>query len=243
MVEKLDNNNKYGSSFEKALSFEELDFLRFNVQKHRDRIILIGTAFAGLRISELIQTRKEWLRWDNLESGGKIKRVLAIDIPIEDRNILNKYKVWKVKTYKKWLDRGQKTRTTYILDEVLATEFIMFFEKFDGIGEFFKTKNQDSIRRNISMYIIGTNFKKLLIEYHIKQNITEEKAEELRPKLSAHPLRATYENLLFYRHGIDIGIAAELLGHSEEVAKKHYLSNSRGNVKNKLAKQILEKLN
>lgn len=240
----MEKTNKYGSAADKALSFEELEYLRYNIQDHRNRVILIGTAFGGMRITELIQCRKAWCRWDTLEANGEKKRVLAIDIPIEDKNIVNKHmKDWRIKTYNKWKVSGQLKRTTYILDETLATEFMLFYnERPDGISTLFKSKKEKSIARNISSYIISVIFKDVLLRFHMENDLTKEKALELRPKLSAHPLRATYENLLFYKYKVSIDIAAELLGHSPEIARQHYLSNSTGNIKNKLAQELIGRI-
>ena len=237
--------NKYGKSSEKALSFEELDYLKFNLQELRDRILLIGSAYAGLRIGELVQCRLEWLRWDMLTNAdGKQMRVLAIDIPKESRNILNLYEIWRPKT--------KTERTTYILDEVLAQTFILFYQEHPkGIGELFKSKKTKSLIKNLSSYVIAVRFKKMLQQYHIEnfktisngklsQDELKTKAQEIRSKLSAHPLRSTYENLLFYKYKVPLDICASLLGHSEEIARKHYVSKSTGNIKHKLGEHVIK---
>jgi integrase len=232
---------KYGSSAEKVLSLEEREYLVNNIHVHLDRVILIGTAYAGLRIEELVQCRKTWLRWEVLSFNDKKKRVLAIRVPIEDKNIVNKYcKNWKIKTHNYWLNRGIRYRDTYILDENLATEFMLFYySNPEGISAKFKSKNSKSISQNISMYRIGVIFLKKLQEFHYSRGLELNQILELRTKLSAHPLRATYETFLFYEKNISIDIASQLLGHSEETAKKHYIKNSNQNIQNKLAKQIL----
>lgn len=231
----LNPRGKYGKSSEKALTFDELDYLRYNIESRREKIILIGTAFAGMRISEAIQCRKEWIRWDTLQTGDKKLRVLAIDIPAECKDILNLYAVWRPKT--------KQSRTTYILDENLSESFHSYYiDNPKGLSEEFKSKVLASISRNISNYIIGEKFLKMLHKFHKEANpeMQEEKMLELRPKLSAHPLRSTCENLLFYKYRVSLDIAASILGHSEEIARKHYVSKSNSNIKNKLAQEVLK---
>jgi integrase len=233
---------KYGKSSEKALTFPELDFLRYNLESRREKIILIGTAFAGMRIAELIQCRKTWMRWHTLESADGKMRVLAIDIPQEDRDIFNKYSFWKPKT--------KTGRTTYIFDETLAEIFVSYYsDNVDGISVEFKSKNLKSISRNISMYVIGTRFLGLLYKFHSEEafkiekneDLVAEKVRSIRPKLSAHPLRSTFENLLFYKYKIDLDISASILGHSPEIARKHYVSKTQSNIEHKLAMQVIKK--
>ena len=239
-IKKSKKGIKYSKSADKALTFEELEYLQYNINNIRERIILIGLAFAGLRIGELVQCRKDWLRWDVLDSGDKKKRVLAIDIPSQDRNILNKYMLWTPKT--------KTERTTYILDELLSQTFFDYYmNNNNGISSEFETKNLLHLNRNISVYIVGTKFLKYLYKYHKqkyyeehKQEIDIDKLKKIRSKLSAHPLRSTYENLLFYKYKVSIDVASSILGHSEDIAKKHYVSKSRSNIKNKLAQEILK---
>lgn len=242
---KLNQRKKYGKSSDKALSFQELDFLRYHIEDIKEKTILIGTAFSGMRISELVQCRLSWLRWDILENrNGKKLRVLAIDIPGETKDIFNKYRLWSPKT--------KKSRTTYILDETLAESFKLFYETYpDGISKLFKSKNMKSIIRNISIYTIGIKFLSYLHQYHTEElnktygsklSIQEimKKVFEIRPKLSAHPLRSTYENVLFDRYDVSIDIVARIMGHTVEIAQKHYIANTKENTKNKLANQILK---
>ncbi len=232
--DKIIPRGKYGKSAEKALTFDELDYLRYNLESRRDKIVLIGLAFAGKRISELIQCRKDWLRWDTLQAGDKKLRVLAIDIPKECKDIFNLYGHWRPKT--------KLARTTYILDENLAELFHSYYiDHPKGISEEFNSVVLKSISRNISTYTIGSKFLKLLIKFHKEANpeLSDEKINEIRPKLSSHPLRSTFENLLFYKYRVSIDICANILGHSPEVAKKHYISKSTGNIKNKLAQEVL----
>lgn len=226
---------KYGKSSEKALSFPELDYLRYNLDEIKERIILIGNAYTGMRIEEFIQCRKEWIRFDILEHDGKKLRVLAIDIPEEDKNITNLYSTWRPKT--------RNARTTYIIDELLAQEFYNYYKLHPkGISEEFKSKKVKSIARNISTYIIGEKFLKLLWDYHKKEepDISQDKLKKLRPKLSAHPLRSTFENLLYFRYDVSLDIAADILGHSIEIAQEHYIAKTQGNIKHKLAMKVIK---
>lgn len=239
----LNARGKYGKSSEKALTFPELDYLRYHIEDKREKIILIGLAYAGLRISEFVQCRKMWLNWEVLENKeGKKLRALAINVPQEDRDIINQYKEWQPKTKTK--------RTTYILDEIMSEIFMQFYTEHPrGIGELFKSKNHLSICRNISIYVIGVKFLGYLQTYHEeelkKQNRwtkeeIEIKIQEERPKLSSHPLRSTFENLLYYKYSVTLDVAASMLGHSVDIAKKHYLAETKENIKGKLGNQVIK---
>jgi integrase len=239
----LNARGKYGKASEKALTFDELDYLRHNIENRREKIILIGLAYAGLRISEFVQCRKMWLSWKVLQnSEGKKLKALSINIPIKDRDVVNKHLEWNPKT--------KSSRTTYILDEVMGELFMQFYNDHpDGIKELFKSKLKKSIATNISVYIIGVKFLNYLQNYHSEKllsentwNIqqTEQKIQEVRPKLSSHPLRSTFENLLYYKYSVSLDIAASMLGHSVDIAKKHYLAETKENIAGKLGNQIIK---
>jgi integrase len=106
MIE-IDLKQKRGSSKDKALTPQERALLFENFENHDDkknRIILILGAFGGLRVSEIAQVRKEWLKFTKVND----KEVLEINIPDKDTNLRNQYKDFVTKT--------KKARTTFIFD-------------------------------------------------------------------------------------------------------------------------------
>jgi len=129
---------KYGKSKDKALSYTERENLIDNLENTRDRVILILGAYAGMRQGEIIQCRKEWLDWKDF---GK-KKVLAINIPAECRNIKNKLELWRPKT--------RRERTTYIFDVGLAREIYNFF-KDNSLGVNISERNLSEYRVKIIM--------------------------------------------------------------------------------------------
>lgn len=133
MTKHINLKKPYGSSKEKALTIREMDFLERNLEDTKNRIILIGLAYAGLRQGELYQCRKSWLHWQDTESG---ERILAVNIPNEDRNIKNKLQIWRPKT--------RRERTTFIMRQDLGKEFYNFFKE--------NSKGIDIDPNMISMY-------------------------------------------------------------------------------------------
>ena len=98
---------KRGSSKDKALTPQERTLLLDTFEKEEDKknlIILILGAFAGLRVSEIAQVRKEWLKLTKIND----KEVLEINVPEKDTDLRNQYKDFKTKT--------KKARTTFIFD-------------------------------------------------------------------------------------------------------------------------------
>ena len=134
----LNQRGKYGKSKDKALTYTERTNLINNIENTKDRVILIGGAYAGLRQGELVQCRKDWLEWK--EFGDK--KVLAINIPGECRNLKNKYGVWKPKT--------RRSRTTYIFDLGLAREFYNYFND-NELGINISERNLSEYRVKIIM--------------------------------------------------------------------------------------------
>lgn len=123
---------KYGRAKDKALTHTERKNLINNLDNTRDRAILIAGAYAGMRQGEIVQCRKSWLEFQ--EFG--VKKVLAIKIPSECRDLGNKLKLWRPKT--------RRPRTTYLFDMGLAREFFNYFND-----------NEEGIRmdpRNLSEY-------------------------------------------------------------------------------------------
>lgn len=244
----------YGKSSDKSPRFEELDYLRYNLNNRRDKIILIGVGFAGLRIEEFVQNRLAWMYWEILENGEKKMRVLRIRIPEQDKEIVNPNSKlpWSPKT-------KQSIRSTYILDETLAETFMNFYQEHPkGISELFKTKKTESVCRNISSYIIAVQWLEILREYHrkkllekykgveIAQSQIEEELDKIRsrkyPKsrLSAHAFRSAYENLLFYRYKISLDISSSILGHTPKIAEAHYIAKTEKNIELKLGSQLMK---
>ena len=254
IIPKNKPRGSYGKSKDKALSTDELNYLTFELHNDRDRVILIGNAYGGMRIGEFIQCRLSWLEWTTLDDGNNKMHVLAIKIPHEDKNIvnLNSKVLWSPKTH-------DSCRTTYIIDENFAQQFYSFYKKNPrGICECFKSKDHKSIERNISAYIIAVRWLKLLRNYHrdilikkyndidINKDEFEDELDKKRSRkyknarLSAHALRSTYENLLFYKYNLDIELSAVILGHTPEIARKHYISKSDKNIQMKLSQVLLK---
>lgn len=120
---KSRKGEKRGSAKDKALTPDEKKLLLDKLTDQKDRIILILCSFAGLRIGEAIQVRKEWLRWTTIDNN---KRIIEINIPAEDKNIIEGLRVWRTK--------NRKARTTIILNEALASEVFTFYNSGLEIG-------------------------------------------------------------------------------------------------------------
>ena len=136
-------NNMVGKSKDKALTPKERELLEKNLKDTKHHMILFLGAYAGLRVSEMIQCRFEWLEWVEIEDLG---RILAINIPQEDSDVRNKYKRWTPKT--------KYPRTTYIFEPHIAASVYFWFEN-----------NRDGIafsRQNITSIIIKGSFAKIL---------------------------------------------------------------------------------
>jgi len=118
----LNKRGKYGKSKDKALTPAQARDLYKSLSTHKDRVIFILTAYAGLRVGELTQIRKEWLERLNFNDV----EVLKINIPDECRDIKNKYKIWRPKT--------KYGRTTYIFEKELFLEVENWFEHNESIG-------------------------------------------------------------------------------------------------------------
>jgi len=98
----LNSRGKYGSAKEKALNPDERIKLYSKLKQQKDKIILLLGAYAGLRVGEIEQIRKTWIKRKSFAGV----EVLAITIPKEDRNIRNKYLLWQ--------NKSKKERTTYL---------------------------------------------------------------------------------------------------------------------------------
>lgn len=111
----LNKRGKYGSAKDKAKSLKELQELLKILKDPKSRMIIILCGFAGFRVGELTQLRKEWL--NRIDFNGK--EVLSINIPNECRDINNKYSIWRPKT--------KRERTTYLFDKELFLEVEHFY--------------------------------------------------------------------------------------------------------------------
>lgn len=117
---KLNSKKKYGSAKDKALPPRVRDEILKNLEL-RNKVIFILSAYAGLRVGEIEQIRKDWITRQIFNN----KEVLSISIPIECRNNNNKYEIWRPKT--------RRERTTYIFDKELFLEVESFFNYFDSV--------------------------------------------------------------------------------------------------------------
>lgn len=139
---EINLNQKYGSSKDKALLPSEFKTLNSKLKKPMDRIILLLGYVGGLRAGEIIQCRKSWFNWIELDNV----EVLAINIPSECRDIKNLYAIWRPKT--------KNARTTYIIDRVIGTEIYSYYQHNESIP----IKSE----RNLSEYRVKVKFTELL---------------------------------------------------------------------------------
>jgi integrase len=121
-MEEININSRggYGSSKDKALTPTD----RTEILKKVDgkyKIVFILGAYAGLRVGEIAQCRKSWLKRINFDN----KEVLGISIPAECRDIKNQYKIWRPKT--------KRERTTYLFNPELYAEVEAFFNYCDNV--------------------------------------------------------------------------------------------------------------
>jgi integrase len=106
----INSRGNYGSAKDKALHPSARDELFNKLTNLRDRTILILGCYGGLRVGEIQQVRKEWLKRQKIND----KEVLTITIPEECRDINNLYKLWRPKT--------KRGRTTYLFNKELWLE-------------------------------------------------------------------------------------------------------------------------
>jgi len=106
----INSRGKYGSAKDKALNPSARDELFRKLTNLRDRTILILGCYGGLRVGEIQQVRKDWLKRQKIND----KEVLTITIPDECRDINNLYKLWRPKT--------KRGRTTYLFNKELWLE-------------------------------------------------------------------------------------------------------------------------
>jgi len=117
----LNARGKYGSAKDKALTPDERVKMIKKLKKDSDRVIFILTAYAGLRVGELEQMRKEWIEIKTLNDN----ELMCINIPNECKDI-NSRKLWRPKT--------KRERTTYIFEKDLYLEVKHYFNHNDSIG-------------------------------------------------------------------------------------------------------------
>lgn len=202
-----------GKSKDKALTPKEREVLENNLKDTKHQMILFLGAYAGLRVSEMIQCRQAWLEWVEIENLGKI---LAINIPVEDSDVRNKFKRWtpKSKAPKTHIDNLKNlpnelskelnlSRTTYIFESNIAHSVWFWFDN-----------NEDGIslsRQNITTIIVKGTFAKLL--------------RRLPSQITTHALRATFQNYIFFEKNFDIKFCQLVLGHQDDrTTMKHYTS-------------------
>ena len=111
---EINTRVKYGSAKDKALTPSKRKEVYKSLDNAKDRTIFILGAYAGLRVGEIQQCRKEWLQRVSINN----KEVLAITIPDECRDINNLYSLWRPKT--------KRGRVTYIIDK----EFYLDVENY-----------------------------------------------------------------------------------------------------------------
>jgi len=113
---------KYGSAKDKALTPESRKETYTQCRDAKDKVFYILGAYAGMRVGEMEQCRKDWVK----RSSFSGKECLSITIPDECRNNHNKYEVWRPKT--------KNGRTTYIFDKELWIEVENFYNYNDDLG-------------------------------------------------------------------------------------------------------------
>lgn len=116
MVKIINLKQEYGKSKDKALPPKERDELHKQLKDTKDKILFILGAYGGLRVGEIAQCRFNWLEWKEFND----EKVLAINIPNEDKDSKNLYKLWRPKT--------KKGRTTYIFKNDCANELYFYFK-------------------------------------------------------------------------------------------------------------------
>ena len=88
MVTKIDVRKKRGSAKDYALTPKERTLLNRQLKDKKDRIIFLLGCYAGLRAEEIGQCRFDWMKWCNFNEN----KVLAIKVPIEDKDTRRAYK-------------------------------------------------------------------------------------------------------------------------------------------------------
>lgn len=183
-----------GSSKDKALTKRERELLEEGIEDNKHLIILFLGVYAGLRVSEMIQCRCSWLEWHKI----KDKKVLAINIPAEDRDARNKLK--------KWTPKNKSVRTTFIFEESKAAAVYFWFDN-----------NKDGLqlsRQAITTYIVKAKFSKII--------------RRSSKDISTHCLRATFQNYLFYEKNFEMKFCQLVLGHkSSSTTSKFYTRHDK----------------
>jgi len=104
-----------GKAKDTALNTKEKEIL-LNKLNFKDKIIYILGCEAGLRVTEIAQLRFSW--FEKVEINNKI--IYSLNIPDQDRDILNKKKLFKTK--------NREARTTYIFNSELGSYLYAFYE-------------------------------------------------------------------------------------------------------------------
>jgi integrase len=207
----IDLTNKRGSAKDKAMSEDEYLILKDKLDKikqQRERVILFLGARAGLRVSEIIQCRLKWLSVKKIGS----KEVLEINIPNEDQDIKNLKSKWYVKNTAK--TKKNKQRTTYLFNPDEYHEVLNFF--------MYNQKGVNYTRQHINTEIVKKKF----------SNLIDRKQDN---QLTAHSLRATAQNYLYYVKNLDSKFIAVILGHEDiRTTLQHYNSMNKASAESYL---------
>jgi len=117
----LNARGAYGSAKDKALTPTQRVSIYKNISDKTNKVIFVLGAYAGMRVGEIEQCRKEWLSREYIAE----QEILAITIPNECRNVKNKKSIWRPKT--------KRGRTTYIFDKDKWLEVESYFESNEFI--------------------------------------------------------------------------------------------------------------
>ena len=199
MTLTINLRKKRGSAKDRAMSEDEYQKLKDNLDKIKDkkeRVILFLGARAGLRVSEIIQCRLSWLKVKKIGD----KEVLEINIPNDDYDIRNPRKRWYVKNTAR--EKKNKQRSTYMFNPDEYNEVLSFY--------MYNPKGVNVSRQHITSNIVRKRFSKL-----ISRNDDNH--------LTAHSLRATAQNYLYYVMNLDAKFIAVVLGHEDiKTTMTHY---------------------
>lgn len=118
----LNKRGDYGSAKDKALNPTDRETLYSKLKHQQDKVIFLLGSYAGLRVGEIEQIRKDWIERKKFNN----KEVLAITIPLECRNMRNKYFIWKSKS--------KKQRTTYLFNKEQWLEVESYFNVNENVN-------------------------------------------------------------------------------------------------------------
>jgi integrase len=194
MVIELDVRKKRGKASSKSLTEQEkvkLINTFENLNSKKDLAILILGAYAGLRVGEISQVRKEWLNLIKIKTeSGEEKEILEINIPEESYNLRTNYKgcIFRPK--------NRKARTTFIFD-LKKAYFIKNYFDYENVA----ISRQAILYRVYSWNKILERQKLFLTVHALRSTATNYMIYELKlaPEfvqmcLGHSDIRTTYEN-------------------------------------------------